>query len=72
MDDYYKNLDFNIITQNKEEYNKIIIYLLTYVTIIKEENKRKQKENYLKNKNNDNENNFPKDIELFLINCLEQ
>ena len=74
IDDYYKNLDFNIIKQNKEEFNKIIIYLLTYVTIIKEENKRKQKENYLKNKNknNDNENNFPKDIELFLINCLEQ
>jgi len=70
-------LDYNIIIQNKEEFNKVIIYLLTYVTIIKEENKKKQRENInLRNKNgntdNEYEKNFPKDIELFLINCLEQ
>ena len=60
IDIYYKNLDYNLILKEKEEYNKLIIFLLFYVTVLKDKKE-------LKN----NSRGFPKGIELFLINCLE-
>ena len=62
LDIYYKNLDYNLILKEKDEYNKLIIFLLFYVTYIKEKEK--------KDKNKDIRG-FSKEIELFLINCLE-
>ena len=60
LDIYYKNLDYNLILKEKDEYNKLIIFLLFYVTVLKDKKE-------LKN----NSRGFPKGIELFLINCLE-
>ena len=78
INDYYEDLDYNIILNKKEEFNRLIIYLLVYVTIIKEKEKEKEK---LKEKKKDKKEkklfkeeikrDFPEDINLFLIDCLE-
>ena len=65
LDDYYKNLDYNIILKEKDDFNKIIICLLFYIKIINE------KKNDKKNKDK-NLCSFPEDIEYFLLNCLEK
>ena len=62
LDIYYKNLDYNLILKEKDEYNKLIIFLLFYVTYIKEKEKKEK---------NKDIRGFTKDIEKFLINCLE-
>ena len=59
IDNYYKNLDYDFIKKDKDEFNKLIIYLLFYVTILKEKKDKKDARG------------FPKDIESFLISCLE-
>ena len=48
IDAYYKTLDYNIITKEKNEFNKLIIYLLFYVSILKE---RKEKKTYKRRRN---------------------
>ena len=78
INDYYKDLDYNVIINKKEEFNKLIIYLLFYVTIIKEKAKEKEK---LKEKIKDKKEkkllqeevkrDFPEGIQLFLVDCLE-
>ena len=62
LDIYYKNLDYNLILKEKDEYNKLVIFLLFYVTYIKEKEKKEK---------NKDIRGFTKDIEKFLINCLE-
>ena len=64
IDAYYKNLDYNIILKDKEEYNKLIIYLLFYTKAL---TNKKSKHNT----NVESKIFFPKDIDMFLINCLE-
>ena len=64
LDAYYKDLNYDIILNDKEEYNKIIIFLLFYVTALK--NKKSKHHDTSESKIT-----FPKDIEMFLINCLE-
>ena len=70
VDEYYKNLDYNVVLRKKEEFNKLIIYLLFYVTVFKE--KKNSKHNKDKEKDVvEQRANFPQNTELFLINCLE-
>ena len=63
LDIYYKSLDYNLILKEKDEFNKLIIFLLFYVTYIKEKEKKDSKNKDIRA--------FTKDIEKFLINCLE-
>ena len=49
LNEYYKDLDYSKIDKN--EYNKLIIFLMYFTTILNEE--------------------FPKEITLFLFYCLE-
>ena len=63
LDAYYKDLDYNIILNEKEEFNKLIIYLLFYVELLKGKKDKK----HIKN----DKRVFTKDIESFLIDCLE-
>ena len=76
INDYYQNLDYNIIEKNKEEFNKLIVYLLFYITIIKEKAKEKEKEKAKDKKEKklhkeEVKRDFPDKIESFLIACLE-
>ena len=77
IDVYYKDLDYNIIIKEKDEFNKIIIYLLFYIKISTE---MKEDKNDKKNKDKKNKDkkiidkyygSFPEDIKEFLVNCLE-
>ena len=69
LDEYYKSLDYNIIIKEKEEFNKLIIYLLFYVKILKE---RKDKDKDKKHIKEGEIKAIQGDIELFLINCIEK
>jgi hypothetical protein len=76
INDYYQDLDYNIILNKKDEFNKLIIYLLFYITIIKEKAKEKEKEKAKDKKEKkihkeEVKRDFPENIELFLIDCLE-
>ena len=76
INDYYQDLDYNIILNKKDEFNKLIIYLLFYITIIKEKAKEKEKEKDKDKKEKkihkeEVKRDFPENIELFLIACLE-
>jgi hypothetical protein len=76
INDYYQDLDYNIILNKKDEFNKLIIYLLFYITIIKEKAKEKEKEKTKDKKEKkihkeEVKRDFPENIELFLIACLE-
>ena len=69
-------MDYNIIEKNKEEFNKLIVYLLFYITIIKEKAKEKEKEKAKDKKEKklhkeEVKRDFPDKIESFLIACLE-
>ena len=64
LDVYYKDLNYDIILNDKEEFNKIIIYLLFYVTALK--NKKGKHHSDAESKIY-----FPQEIEMFLINSLE-
>ena len=66
IDIYYKVLDYNLILKEKDEFNKIIIYLLFYVKFIKNNNEEGQNKRYNHRKINLGE------IEYFLINCIEK
>ena len=64
INEFYKDLDYNIILKEKNEFNKIIIFLLFYVEVVKEmKNDKKNKDK--------NISMFPEDIKDFLVNCLE-
>ena len=70
IDAYYKDLDYNIIQDRKDEFNKLIIYLLFYITIDKEKDKRKEKKDKKQNNKEEIKISFPENIESFLIDCL--
>ena len=78
LHEYYRDLDYNIILKNKDEFNKIIIYLLFYIKVLnhgQEEISKSKNKRHGKNKDNTNpikEKIFPEGIEQFLINCLEK
>ena len=69
INDYYKDLDYNIILNRKDEFNKLIIYLLFYTDIATHPEKVKEKKD--KKNKEENEKYFNENIKNFLIDCLE-